>query len=94
VTDTCCRDCGAETLSDEPGVPTEWYDVHDHVWAAAGMAPYGGCLCIGCLEVRLGRKLRRGDFTDVLVNDLTISNTDRYAWSWRSDRLRARLATP
>jgi len=53
VTDTRCRDCGAETFSAEPGVPIEWYDVHDHVWAAAGMAPYGGCLCIGCLEVAL-----------------------------------------
>ena len=30
---------------------------------AAGMEPYGGCLCIGCLERRIGRnaaeKLRR-----------------------------------
>ena len=94
MTDTRCRDCGTETFSDEPGVPTEWYDVHDQVWAAAGMAPYGGCLCIGCLEARLGRELHRGDFTDVVVNDLTVSNNPRYAWSWRSDRLRARLAAP
>jgi len=35
----------------------EVYTVRDSVWKAAGMEPMGGCLCIGCLEDRLGRKL-------------------------------------
>ena len=35
----------------------EVYTVRDSVWKAAGMEPMGGCICIGCLEKRLGRKL-------------------------------------
>ena len=41
---------------------SELYAVRDEVWEAAGMEPMGGCLCIGCLEKRLGRKLRPRDF--------------------------------
>ena len=41
---------------------SEVYTVRDRVWAAAGMEPYGGCLCIGCLEKRLGRVLKPKDF--------------------------------
>lgn len=88
-----CHDCGSETLSAEPGVPTEYYVVHPAVWAGAGMEPSGGCLCVGCLEARLGRQLHRGDFAAEVINDLAVSNTD-HAWSWRSDRLRDRLAAP
>jgi hypothetical protein len=40
----------------------EVYMVREKVWAEAGMGPYGGCLCIGCLEKRLGRRLRPKDF--------------------------------
>jgi hypothetical protein len=41
---------------------SEVYTVRDRVWQAAGMEPWGGCLCIGCLEKRLGRLLRPKDF--------------------------------
>jgi hypothetical protein len=41
---------------------SEIYMVRNKVWAAAGMEPGGGCLCIGCLEKRLGRQLRPKDF--------------------------------
>lgn len=44
---------------------TDWsevYTVRTAVWKAAGMEPMGGCLCIGCLEQRLGRRLRPKDF--------------------------------
>jgi hypothetical protein len=41
---------------------TEVYYVRDAVWARAGMEPFGGCLCVGCLERRLGRKLKPKDF--------------------------------
>lgn len=41
---------------------SEVYTVRDRVWAAAGMEPYGGCLCVGCLEKRLGRLLKPKDF--------------------------------
>jgi hypothetical protein len=40
----------------------EIYYVHDHVWKAAGMTGWGGCLCVGCLEKRIGRELRPEDF--------------------------------
>jgi hypothetical protein len=36
--------------------------VRERVWEAAGMEPMGGCLCIGCLELRLGRRLKPKDF--------------------------------
>lgn len=41
---------------------SETYIVHDHIWMAAGMEPWGGCLCIGCLERRIGRRLTPEDF--------------------------------
>ena len=44
------------------GFDAEVYMVREAVWKASGMAPFGGCLCIGCLEKRLGRKLRPKDF--------------------------------
>jgi hypothetical protein len=40
----------------------EVYTIKKAVWKAAGMQPWGGRLCIGCLEKRLRRKLRPKDF--------------------------------
>jgi hypothetical protein len=47
-------DCGRDTIGVEY---VEYYMVHDHVWAAAGMADDADSefLCTGCLERRLGR---------------------------------------
>jgi hypothetical protein len=42
---------------------SEVYTVKDAIWKQAGMRPWGGCLCIGCLERRLGRHLRPKDFS-------------------------------
>jgi hypothetical protein len=41
---------------------TEDYIVRAAIWKQAGMEPMGGCLCIGCLEERIGRRLRPKDF--------------------------------
>jgi hypothetical protein len=41
---------------------SEVYMVRNLVWAKAGMKGWDGCLCIGCLEKRLGRKLKPQDF--------------------------------
>ena len=41
---------------------SEVYTVLDAIWEQAGMEPFGGCLCIGCLEKRLGRRLKPEDF--------------------------------
>jgi hypothetical protein len=40
----------------------EVYVVRDAVWKASGMGPMTGCLCIGCLEKRIGHALRPKDF--------------------------------
>lgn len=58
-----CVDCGVNTHDAD-----EYYMVHDELWAAAGMEPAGGMLCVGCLEQRLGRRLTAADFTDAPVN--------------------------
>jgi hypothetical protein len=52
----------------------EYYMVTDGVWKAAGMLTSmvtdheGNFLCIGCLELRIGRELCARDFTDCKVN--------------------------
>ena len=55
-----CADCGMWT-------GTEYYMVHDFLWRIVG-SQRTRMFCIGCFERRLGRKLRRTDFTDALVN--------------------------
>src|SRR5436190_18517264 len=44
------------------GPDAEVYQVRESIWRKAGMEPWGGCLCIGCLEKRLGRRLKPKDF--------------------------------
>lgn len=56
----------------------EWYGVHDTVWAEAH-AERHLILCIGCLETRLGRQLRPGDFSGYDVNDQNWWDTLRLA---------------
>lgn len=43
---------------------TEVYRVKPQVWKAAGIKEDGGCLCIDCLESRLGRRLVPRDFPE------------------------------
>jgi hypothetical protein len=47
-----------QTVDDQ----SEIYTVREAVWRRAKMEPMGGCLCIGCIEKRLGRRLRPRDF--------------------------------
>lgn len=55
-----CKDCGID-------VGAHWYMLRDKVWLAAGMGlNWGdGCLCLWCLEKRLGRNLVFEDFKRV-----------------------------
>jgi len=53
-----CVDCGKDT-----GESGEYYSVADTVWAASGLAPNGGMLCLACLERRIKRPLTPEDFT-------------------------------
>lgn len=85
---TLCFDCRIDTAPDRGF--WEWYMVHDHVWEEAQALPIA-CLCIGCLERRLGRPLTPLDFTDAPVNG---SRLRRYLWcSRRSPRLAERLGS-
>jgi hypothetical protein len=49
---------------------SEIYHVYSWVWERAGMEPWGGCLCIGCLEARIGRPLTPDDFPDHPFNNV------------------------
>jgi hypothetical protein len=50
---------GVKQVTDEH---SEVYTVKAAIWKAAGMKPDGGCLCVGCLERRIGRMLTPNDF--------------------------------
>jgi hypothetical protein len=58
-----CVDCGKDT-----GESGEYYSVGDDVWAASGVAPNGGMLCLACLERRIGRLLTKQDFAGMWPN--------------------------
>jgi hypothetical protein len=56
-------DEGDEGVTQTITAQSEVYTVRDRVWQEAGMKPMGGCLCIKCLEDRIGgRRLRQKDF--------------------------------
>jgi hypothetical protein len=75
-----CCDCGTNTMpsgkASKPGTH-EQFIVNDNVWIAAGMTPGkvnrnyeligGGFLCVGCIEVRLGRRLTIDDFRPITI---------------------------
>lgn len=75
-----CLDC-----PDNTHLIREYYMVHDAVWANSGVEPHGGMLCIGCLEMRIGRVLTPADFT------LAPINSPFLLWNPRSERLYDRL---
>ena len=68
--DAIKRDGGVEVTIDNK---SELFHVKGHIWRKARMEPFGGCLCVGCIEERLGRKLRQRDF----VRDHPFNNTGR-----------------
>jgi Domain of unknown function (DUF4326) len=52
-----CHDCGVNVTA-----IGHWYMVDDEVWAASGLGPEDGVLCLPCLERRLERNLVYEDF--------------------------------
>lgn len=78
-----CFDCGEPTYRDK--LPSEWYMVHDAIWDQSGVPTRevmhehttGYYLCIGCLELRIGRQLTASDFPDYPVNQSGPWNTAR-----------------
>jgi hypothetical protein len=91
-----CNDCGLNTMP--PGKPKrgtfEQFICRDEVWAAAGMTPGkvgnnnelvgGGFLCVGCIEIRLGRRLTIDDIKPICQR-LAIGGP------WHTERLRSRM---
>jgi hypothetical protein len=71
-----CIWCGTDTCG-------ESYMVHNEIWEKFGPPKVTGCVCVGCLEDRMGRQLCPADFTDVPLN----TDPEYY----KSDRLRDRL---
>lgn len=61
-----CHDCASATAPLDGH--DEWYTVHDALWYEAGAQP-DSILCIGCLENRLGRRLRHTDFVPAALNN-------------------------
>lgn len=84
-----CKDCGVDTApitgkgcGDErwgrrDALGWEYYMVHNVLWDAAGGAD--GFLCIGCLELRLGRMLTPDDFANLPINGSSPWDTARLA---------------
>jgi hypothetical protein len=56
-----CRDCWTYVYSLD-----EYYMTSDTVWAASGLGPEDGNLCLGCLARRIGRDVRDEDCTRLL----------------------------
>lgn len=57
-----CLDCRTDT-----GKLGEHYMLKDSTWYKAHVSNVG-MICIGCIEIRLGRKLTVSDFNDSHVN--------------------------
>ena len=78
-----CKDCGMDTMpcTGKRGCRrkgrSEYYMVRDKLWGTAGMKR--GFLCVGCLERRVGRRLRAKDFTPAPINDPSPWDTPRLA---------------
>ena len=60
LVDFSCEDCGSDY--------DEYYMVQNDIWKTYGAG--GVMLCIGCLEERMDRKLRRQDFIDLPINEI------------------------
>lgn len=77
-----CVDCGINTYN-----INEYYMARKEIWQEANL--HKGMICIGCLENRLGRFLRKKDFSDCLLNEELASG------KWKaSNRLFNRITTP
>jgi hypothetical protein len=73
-----CIDCGVNTRR-----LREYYMLRDEVWLQTGLGFDDGKLCIGCVEKRIGRRLKPSDFIDCPINQ------ENYR---HSKRLRERLS--
>jgi hypothetical protein len=69
-------DVDAAVPTQHIGPDSELYTVRDSIWKRAGMGR--GVLCIGCLEKRIGRRLKPKDFVpEDALNFPELPCTDR-----------------
>lgn len=64
----CCLDCGVDV-----GKIGEYCMLKDRTWFSIHNSNKG-MLCIGCIEKRLGRKLKSEDFNDCYLNNKAFGN--------------------
>jgi len=57
-----CVDCDTNTSY-------EHYFVKNEIWHGLAKMTEVGMLCVGCIELRIGRKLSPEDFTDAHINN-------------------------
>jgi hypothetical protein len=76
MSESHCADCGVDVVT-----IGHWYMVSTEVWAASGLGPDDGVLCLVCLERRLGRPLGQRDF------QLTTRANDGWMWRYRGRML-------
>jgi hypothetical protein len=81
-----CADCGRCTSP-----LGQYYVVGDDLWAASGLGPHDGMLCLRCLEQRIGRALTLADFTAIMPSR---EGWQRHAASRRVKRRASRRAQP
>lgn len=74
-----CADCEIDTHPDT-GI-AEYYNVINEIWWEF-VPEFHGMLCLGCLELRMGRQLTREDFSDAPIN---------YGYMRMSDRFKDRM---
>jgi hypothetical protein len=65
--DLTCKDCREWTAADE-----DMFMVNDEIWDEYGNKE--DMLCPGCLEKRMGRKLKKGDVSDYSDAPVNIEN--------------------
>jgi hypothetical protein len=70
--DDLCVDCRTNVTPNTPPGSQDWcwFMVRNHIWQAAGFTKFGdGCICLDCLEKRLGRELTAADLLPCPLND-------------------------
>ncbi len=85
-----CMDCSIDTSS--RGI-SEFYMVHNYIWDSVTKDNPKRMLCIGCLELRLGRQLNKFDFTGAFVYgcDRSKYSLSGSRFNEKSERLLSRL---
>jgi len=64
-----CMDCRKDTWN-------EYYMVYSRIWKKAN-SKLKDKLCINCIESRLGRKLKKGDFTTLPINKIKTTRSKK-----------------